>query len=81
VNGENFSAAKVEILREHMHAHTGKRICVQTLAQAAGMSVQDFNNAFTRAFDTAPANNPVEFGRCQSFRAKQELPHRTRSEL
>jgi len=59
-SGPSLSAAKIEMLRDYIHAQTGSRILVRSLAEAAGMSIQNFIVAFTRAFGTTPAQYLIE---------------------
>ena len=54
-SGPKLTKAKVEVLRKYIDTHTGSRMLVSSLAQKAGMSVQNFIVAFTKAFGTTPA--------------------------
>jgi AraC family transcriptional regulator len=53
--GPILTDKKAEMLRKYIDTHTGSRILVRSLAQQAGMSVQNFILAFTKAFGTTPA--------------------------
>jgi transcriptional regulator GlxA family with amidase domain len=53
--GPSLTDAKAEMLRQHIDTHTGSRILVRSLAQQAGMTIQNFIVAFTKAFGTTPA--------------------------